>query len=567
MIVALAVMLISSGLVVAAFTAARGDIGAVSVNSEQKKAYYAAEAGIQDYEYHLTQDGNYLSYCTEPPAANPALNQQYKEGTKEPLKSSELHTAEIPESGGERYAIQLIPAESDKEEHPKCTKSNLVESMLEEQGAATGTFRIEATGFYRKQSRSIMATFRNSNFVSYVWYTKYETFDPAKYGEPVRTQCEAFYGKRPGERECQNNYFISGESVNGPMHTEDHVGICGSPIFGRSLPDRIEFGSRGEPSEEEGYSNEEVGSCPASPTFKGTHVPVSEVKQLEPPPGDEELEHVVEPAYKYTGKTEIILEGSTMTVKSFEYNAVTKKVEVKTVPGVAFPPNGVIYVKGGCSTRYSPYGPKPGYEEDTECGNVYVHGEYSNSLTIASQNDIIINGNLITVPRNGEVPASNALLGLVANNFIRIYHPVVKTYEVGGTTCNGHDRYLGSHICEYINNASECDAPNEPTGHTPEDLNNPTIYAAMLALKHSVLVDNYDCGTATLGHLNVYGAVAGLFSNGLTGEFNGRTGVIEHGYPYDANYDNRLQIEEPPHFLNPIQAAWTIQRETLTSQP
>ncbi len=46
-----------------------------------------------------------------------------------------------------------------------------------------------------------------------------------------------------------------------------------------------------------------------------------------------------------------------------------------------------------------------------------------------------------------------------------------------------------------------------------------------------------------------------MFSNGLTGVFEGTT--IIHGYPYNRNYDNRLQAEEPPHFLNPIQAAWS----------
>ncbi len=76
-----------------------------------------------------------------------------------------------------------------------------------------------------------------------------------------------------------------------------------------------------------------------------------------------------------------------------------------------------------------------------------------------------------------------------------------------------------------------------------------------------MIVDNFDCGSPTLGHVNVYGAVAGLFSNGLTGRSSGST--LVHGYSYNAVYDNRLQVEEPPHFLNPIQAAWYVQRQTL----
>ncbi len=90
------------------------------------------------------------------------------------------------------------------------------------------------------------------------------------------------------------------------------------------------------------------------------------------------------------------------------------------------------------------------------------------------------------------------------------------------------------------------------------DLENPKIYAAMLAVKHAVIVDNYICGEPSLGNLNVYGAVAGLYTNGFTGEFSGSS--IIHGYPYDANYDDRLQVEEPPHFLNPIEASWFVRR-------
>ncbi len=576
LIIALGITFVTALLLVAVFTATRGETHLVSVDAAEKKAYYAAEAGIASYENNLTQDGNYLTYCTEPPTANASLNQYYKEGTSEPLSFAELaqHTARVPETG-ETYAIQLLPAESAPTADKKCDRSRLVETMLEETGAATGTFRIESTGFYEGHHRSLIATFRNANFVSYVWYTKYETFDPAMYGSPTRTECEAFYGKRPGESKCLNNYFISGESVKGPMHTEDHVGVCGSPVFGRTATDRIEFGSAGHTGDE-GFSVEGDSGCGggAKPQFSGTHILPAEVKSLEPPPGDEELLHIVEPSYEFTGKTEIELNGNSMNVTKFETVNKEGKEEVvaKTTTGVPFPPNGVIYVAGGCSEPYSPYGPKPLYTKDTGCGNVYVRGEYSSSLTIAAQNDVVIDGNIYSSPHSGEVPSGNAMLGLIANNFVRIYHPVAKVYSAA--SCKSGDKSLGSGQCEYKNEASGCDAPNileakeaETEGLKTADLKNPTIDAAILALKHAVLVDNFNCGAANLEHLNVFGAIAGLFSNGLTGQFNGSTGVIEHGYPYNANYDDRLQISEPPHFLNPIQAAWYIQRQTLSANP
>ncbi len=43
-------------------------------------------------------------------------------------------------------------------------------------------------------------------------------------------------------------------------------------------------------------------------------------------------------------------------------------------------------------------------------------GSYSGQLTIAAENDIIINGNLIDTSEVG-------MLGLIANNFVRVYHP------------------------------------------------------------------------------------------------------------------------------------------------
>jgi Tfp pilus assembly protein PilE len=769
LILALTVLLITSLLLVAAFTAANGEVHLTNTDRSQKKAYYAAEAGIEDYEYHLTQDGNYLSYCTEPKPANPALNQ-----VGSTTNRAAVPAAKEGESTNEQYAIQLLPAESDP--FPldrKCDPNHLVETMVEEQGSATGTFRIESTGYSGGAERTIVATFRNANFVSYVWYTKYETGDPVIYGEPPTglpnyfTECGNFFGVRPGQGgsplRCADNFFFGGESVNGPMHTADHAGICGSPVFGRNENDRIEFGNGGKP-EGEGYSNEGICGEASTPVFKGKHILPKETLSIEPPPGDEELKHIVEPAYLFEEKTEIILEGSTMTVKTHVGSKVPGKEE-KITSGVAYPPNGVIYVSGGCGQKYTPFGPTPRYagnevaaESDTTCGNVYVHGEYTKSLTIASENDVIINGN-ITTPLTGETPNTNALLGLIANNFVRIYHPVVETYEgkapefgtvraelegalhketikaeAQGTLANelkievkesgsefevvvlngkseklettgllkeakqligltmpdvtftkgakysegekeklkalapaslGHqeiikveaktpklgkelevevktagsefevvvlkenvstkvfeafentvklkeakellslssppanvvfakgakysegeheklakttagkwldekcNQYLGEtekfnstvHMCEYTDNGLfSCDAPN-----SIKDLHEPTIYAAMLAVKHGVIVDNLSCGKPELGQLKVYGAVAGLYTNGYSGSNYPPEGF--HGYGYNANYDNRLQVEEPPHFLNPVQAAWYVQRQTLAPNP
>jgi Tfp pilus assembly protein PilX len=523
MIIVIGIMLVTSLLLVAAFTSSQGEIRLTGLDTNSKKAYYAAQAGIDDYLYHITRDSNYLSYCTSPTPANAALNQEGSTANRATIPGS------IGEKPEEQYAIQLLTAASAPSTDKKCDVNRLSETMIETTGAAAGTFRIESTGYAGNESRSIVATFKNVNFVSYVWFTKYETFDPVAYGEPIKSQCGAFWPKRPeGNGECTStNFFVTGESINGPIHTEDHAGICGRPTLGRTASDRIEFGSRGEPAGE-GFSNE---GCPseANPEWVGTHIPVKEVPELEPPPGDEELQHI-EGRNEYANKTEIVLEGNKMTVIR---GGVSE-------PNVAFPKGHLIYVAGGCSKPYSPFGPKPGYTEDATCGNVYVRGEYSESLTIAAQNDVIINGNLIG-PHNSEgTPTGTVMLGLIANNFVRIYHPLSGSRGTSQRSCSSSSNAAG-------------------------DLKEPLIDAAILALKHSIVVDNYDCGAASLGLLNVNGAIAGLFSNGMTGFFEGSS--VVNGYPYNLKYDNRLLAEEPPHFLNPIRAAWIIQHATLATKP
>ena len=82
---------------------------------------------------------------------------------------------------------------------------------------------------------------------------------------------------------------------------------------------------------------------------------------------------------------------------------INSKNEKETLPPKTFPANGVIYVENsssGCGiAKYTPFGSDT--EHDTGCGNVYVHGEYTESLTIASADDVIVNGNLTTTSEEG----------------------------------------------------------------------------------------------------------------------------------------------------------------------
>jgi hypothetical protein len=50
----------------------------------------------------------------------------------------------------------------------------------------------------------------------------------------------------------------------------------------------------------------------------------------------------------------------------------------------------------------------------------------------------------------------------------------------------------------------------------------------------------------------------------ISQKFRGAVGTTGGtGYLKDYNYDDRLRYQEPPNFLDPVQSAWHIQRETL----
>jgi hypothetical protein len=82
-----------------------------------------------------------------------------------------------------------------------------------------------------------------------------------------------------------------------------------------------------------------------------------------------------------------------------------------------------------------------------------------------------------------------------------------------------------------------------------------SIDAALLALKHSFIVDNYYCG-GTLGTLTINGAI-GQHYRGPVGTGGAS---ITTGYLKNYNYDDRLRRVNPPYFLDPVNSAWRVVR-------
>ena len=408
MIAAIMILFVSSLLVTVTLVSAGGDIALTHNSINQKKAYYAALAGISAYQYNLNANSSYWKTCPSIPAQGSKETERTVAGTSH-------------EATPEYYVVETLPSEEAngaKRSKAEC-ESGKQSAIIQTSGSADGTFRIESTGTAgsgsEKVTRKLVATFSHPGFLNYVYLTNYEILDPTAQN-PEPTDCEHYYKYRSEHHisDCVSIEFAPEDKVNGPLHTNDAAEICSSgtkkPTFGREgHKDKIEInGGR--------YA---AGSCGDEWKMLGEFT--EKGPTLTPPETDTE---VSENAGKtFEGRTEIELKPTTPNTME-----ITNSEGKKTLEDV--PSNGVIYVanKGSCSIKYSPFNTDTDYKTDQNCGDAYVHGEYTEQLTIAAQNDVIINGNIKTKTKNGNEPTGEGALGLIATNFVRIYHPVEQGY-------------------------------------------------------------------------------------------------------------------------------------------
>ncbi len=243
-------------------------------------------------------------------------------------------------------------------------------------------------------------------------------------------------------------------------------------------------------------------------------------KTLQMPTSNTSLKAEADPGYSFVGRTDLTLSTGGITVTGKTKSGVTY-----TNQTIGYPSNGVIYIDNDtCTGTYKHADPRDLTRGG--CGIARVKGTYNQSLTIAAADDILITGNIRLST------GAQAVLGLVSNNFIRLNHPIVEQAACGGRTVS--------------------DLTSLTNG--PGTMMNPVIDAALLALKHSFIVDNWACGDK-LDTLTVNGAIAQKF-RGPVGTGSKTSGS---GYLKNYQYDDRLRVRIPPSFIDPVQSAWGIQ--------
>lgn len=518
-----------------ALTASVNTLKKADSSDDWNQALAAAEAGVSDYVARLNKDDQYWQRVD---CSNQALK-----GPKAAANSCGWNASTPP-------GWLKVPSSQNASFHY---------DVSTETTYSNGVVLLTSTGKVGSQTRTVESRVRRGGFGEFLYYTVYETSDPANetvYGisnSTANTYCPrynwpslaAYPGpRRPDNRQigasstpryCNTINFISGDVINGPMHTNDAFVVSGNPRFKgttttsnpscrASSPSSCYLGS-GSPIFERGISYREEVELPTS---------LGDLRQFVDPT------KTPTPGCLYTGPTRIkFLSSGQMQVWSKYSTAADlnpgcgSASALSSTAGatVAVPTDRLIYVQDVPASRTNPTvsacktttgGGGIGdnlpiandinmnlAESSCRYGNVWVQGTLKGRTTISVDNNIIVTGDLTYAGGR----AGTDVLGLVAKNSVRVYHPV-----------------------------------NSSGANLTGTLTNVQINAAILTLQHSFSVQYYDKNQ--LGTLSLFGSFAQRF-RGAVG-----TGSHTTGYLKDYNYDTRLRYAPPPYFLDPVRAGW-----------
>jgi type II secretory pathway pseudopilin PulG len=592
MIVAMTGMLVVMMLGAAAFAAANGDIRTTGTNSNQKQAYAAAEAAIADYQYHLNQNPDYWRKCDATADLSPVTQRVVT-----PADQAAREWRTLPGANAE-YTIEVLPAEhqTNAPAYTTCSLTKPDQSMID---PTNGTFRIRVTGRMKKDNtikRSIIATFKRTGFLDFLWYTDLEAQDPVVWskvngcaGTPTNdlgTNYPTCFvtGNAAGTQQnldawgtaqCSKYYRDGRATVDYPGEFLNKTSPWYTPGSSNNLADNTWYQLDNRPCTEITYgtgeyikgpfhTNDSILVCddpifgrttadrvevsataaqtPVRETcganniqMQGTWLPGS--PRLDPPPNNASLSKNA--TLTFTGATKIVFNGDgTMTV--------TNDYQASKVMTYNESPDEVIFVQAKASCSYDPFKPLV-YDGTTttaaakDCGDAVIQGQYTENTTIGADNDIVITDDLV------QATGKDVLMGLIANNFVRVAH--ASKFDPSGSA-QWHDALyslMSTSTQRTLHTAPKCTNTNTAT----KDLK---VQAAILALTHQWTVDRYGCG-AGLGTLSVTGTMAQKY-RGVVGIGGGTTGFIKN-----YTYDDRLRYRSPPKFLNPVNTAWNVARE------
>lgn len=418
---------------------------------------------------------------------------------------------------------------------------------------ADGLVRLTTSGKVDDRVRTVTATLRRGRFFDFVYFSDYETGDPANAGyyggsywasrtPEDRARICGVYNWAAGwdsrNDNCPKIYWRN-DVVTGRFHTNDTFFASASPVFLGPVSSGCPVVQRTDPCNGRNvWVPENSAASPqfrAGPPVGGTILPMPASNAALRREADEALGGR---GCLYTGPTRIVFRADgTMAVNSPNTPSTQNKCGVG--PSAKLPENGVIFVENvpagrapadttrpwlstptGVSEQPNSAGPtfpRPNdvTSWDPRAGDAFVEGTLNGQVTLATQNNVVVTGDVTYAAGT----SGRDILGLIAENNVTIYHPV------------DSDRR------EILSSTQ---------------LRDVTLWAATLSVQHSFNVQNYQYGT-TKGTLSVRGSIAQRW-RGAVGTFSGTTSVT--GYAKDYKYDDRLAWLTPPRFLDPVSASW-----------
>jgi type II secretory pathway pseudopilin PulG len=506
----------------------------------------AAQAGLDDYLSRLNgSNGAYYVYNT----ANPDLSA----GSGMGPVSGTPNWAPVGTAGGETARGHY---------HLDVNTDGFVGTASV---VPNGNIEVTSTGRVGARTRTLTASVRRSGFLDFVYFTDLETPDPLSHATTAAAEaaapCAAYYypaGNRPAPPTCTDLAF-SGDTLNGPVHSNDTMLICDGNSFLDSVTTASPaFSGKHYRTNQADSSGNPVACGTAGTTTFHTAGDPRRVERVSMPATNLALkrETSVPPAGQrgclYVGPTKIVVRGSQLRVTSPWTRATTASCPKDT--WFPIPVNGVVYVDvvpaAGTSDPNSPTTGSPvcpagggnnlGYPVTVggvtenfwpypcKAGDVFIEQEggltanaLNGRLTVSANNDIYITDNLeYAGGTNG-----GSFLGLIAEQFVYVWHPVRRT------------------------------SATATTGTNVKPWANPRIAAALLSVNHAISVQNHRFG-ASMGTLNITGALISKFRGAVAS--TGGAGAT--GYLKNYVYDQRLRYDGPPRFLNPIVSSFVAAR-------
>lgn len=548
-IVAILAVLLLSAIPLATYAATVNQLPLTRGSQDYQSALGAAESGVTDYlnrmnQIALNQAGNYWKYS--------ATN--------------------LPPDGNSAFTGWVaVPGSTNEYFHYTPDASNT---------ASTGIVYLTSTGIAlhgaQTQTRTVKVALRTNGFLDYLLMTDTMMIDPAlapdmlpnppftssatastecayKFSQPndnassttdsdSDSNSQDRYKTGPEWNQCYEltNYYVGGQTFNGPVMTNDMYYLSGNPKFNA----RVYSGSLTKSVHsshpywidplndyfDAGYSDSPIFAHSGDPSYQPA---------LNLPTTNGSLADAAQVGgCYYYGPTSIDFLGSSMKVYSPETTSSSTNTGCIGSGNLSLPANGVIYVNSLPSGQSCPVNTQitvGGNSFNCNQGEVAVQGTITGGITVGSVDNVIIDGNLEYT--NCEKSSSNDILGLVAQNYVEISSSFA-TDNITADSCNIATSSQGT---------------------------NPVIMAAILTLNHSFMVqDFWNSSKGVLGTIYLEGSLAGKYAD-IEGMF-GSSGLIA-GYQTTYTYDPRLAYLTPPFFLSPVNSAWKTISSVETVNP